>query len=186
MIRPDFFCIYRTPDPLCTESAGTNSKTTPRRHPSSSAAPRSRRSRPAGRSAKMPSSFFLSLPTSFSRRFTSTGGVRSKPSAVSTFTIRSQSACVSAPSFTAAPAISAVPTATASPWFMRLEAFSMACASVCPRFSLRRSPDSRSSRSTMSALTRIAAETASDNRSVSVRAPRRSSARYARTDRRRR
>ena len=45
----------------------------------------------------------------------------------------------------------------------------MAWASVCPKLSLRRSPVSCSSRSTISALTRTAAEIASVSRSVSAR-----------------
>ena len=48
-------------------------------------------------------SLFLSFDTAFSSTRIATGGVRSKPSAVSTFTIRSQSACVSAPSRAAPP-----------------------------------------------------------------------------------
>ena len=125
-----------------------------------------------------PSSLFLSLPTSCNSRVTGTGGVRSNPSRASNPRIRSRSAGANTPSRTAASAASAVPTATASPWFMASEHFSMACPSVCPRLSLRRSPASYSSRSTISALTRTAADTTADSSAVSPRnasKPRRSS-----------
>ena len=86
-----------------------------------------------------------------------------------TLRTRAASSAVTVPSLSDRRAIMTVPIATASPCKKSRLHFSIACANVCPRLSLRRSSLSRSSRSTICALTFTARMTASPSSARSRR-----------------
>ena len=91
-------------------------------------------------------SFFLSCFSAAIRRGNSMPVVTGSPIRSNTLRTRAASSVVTVPSLSDRRAIVTVPIATASPCRKSRLHFSIACANVCPRLSLRRSPLSRSSR----------------------------------------
>ena len=112
---------------------------------------------------------FLSARMAISSCFISTGNSVGRPMQLMTFRIRSAVASSSLPARTAASQTMAMPAATASPWERLVKLFSIAWANVWPRLSLRRSPRSRWSCSTIAVFTRMERMMSSRSRGASER-----------------